>query len=88
MPGKFFSQEHMVVNGFAPECHHARFGDIRRWGPLVTVGGPASAYGPGVLAGEHTDAILRELGHTELEIAQLRTDRVVASEDAAVWTGL
>ncbi len=42
-------------------------------------GGP-DAYGPGVLAGQHTDQILAELGRSEAEIAGLRESRVVWSE--------
>jgi crotonobetainyl-CoA:carnitine CoA-transferase CaiB-like acyl-CoA transferase len=39
--------------------------------------------GPGALAGEHTDALLAELGHTSDEIAALRAAGVVDSEPAA-----
>jgi crotonobetainyl-CoA:carnitine CoA-transferase CaiB-like acyl-CoA transferase len=53
---------------------------MRRWGPLVTVDGALPSYGPSPLAGEHTDALLEELGHTIEEIAHLREAGVVASE--------
>ena len=71
----------MHVNAFAPVTVHARFGEMRRWGPIVHVGGGAESYGPGVLAGEHTDRLLAELGYSPDEIAALRSTRVVNSED-------
>jgi crotonobetainyl-CoA:carnitine CoA-transferase CaiB-like acyl-CoA transferase len=80
-PGEFFARdEHLIGNGFAPRIRHARFGELRRWGPLVTCAGGAEAYGPGALAGEHTDALLAELGRSAEEIAHLRQIGVVASE--------
>lgn len=80
-PGIFFStHEQMVGNGFAPESVHARFGPYRRWGPIVMVNGGRTAYGPGILAGEQTDAVLAELGRGPDDIAALRAARVVASE--------
>ncbi len=80
-PGVFWARDpHVNENGFAPLCHHARFGEVRRWGPLVTVGGPKPSYGAGALAGDHTDAILAELGRSAEETLRLRAQRVVASE--------
>ena len=83
-PGRFFSQAAQVLdNDFSPRCTHARFGSHRRWGPLVRVDDGLGAYGPGVLAGEHTDRILSELGHSPQRIEQLRDAGVVASEPIA-----
>ncbi len=80
-PGQFFAHDpQALANDLAPECTHTRFGRHRRWGPIVRVNGGLDAYGPGVLAGEHTDALLAELGHTDAEITSLRAARVVASE--------
>ncbi|MCH2172709.1 CoA transferase [Myxococcota bacterium] len=80
-PGSFWALDpHVLDNGFAPLCHHARFGEYRRWGPLVTVGDAKPSYGPGTLAGQHTDAILAELGLSAERIAELRNQQVVASE--------
>jgi crotonobetainyl-CoA:carnitine CoA-transferase CaiB-like acyl-CoA transferase len=79
--GEFFTEDpHILANGLAPSCRHARFGELRRWGPLTTVNGSLPRYGPSPLAGEHTDALLEELGHTGAEIARLRENGVVASE--------
>jgi crotonobetainyl-CoA:carnitine CoA-transferase CaiB-like acyl-CoA transferase len=79
--GEFFTQDpHVLANGLAPECTHARFGELSRWGPLTTVNGPLPRYGTSPLAGEHTDALLEELDHSAAEITQLREAGVVASE--------
>ena len=79
--GDFWANdEHVRLNGFAPESEHARMGSMRRWGPLVRVDGGASHYGPGVLAGEQTEALLEEAGRTMEEIATLRESGVVWAE--------
>jgi crotonobetainyl-CoA:carnitine CoA-transferase CaiB-like acyl-CoA transferase len=83
-PGPFFAHDaQMLANDFAPECVHPRFGAHRRWGAVVRVNGGLDAYGPGVLAGEHTDTLLAALGRSPEEIADLRSARVVASEPVA-----
>ena len=72
-PGSFFlDEEHMRVNGFAPEATHATLGRHQRWGPVVTLSEMPGRYGPGVLAGEQTDAILAELGYSDDELNSLR----------------
>jgi len=71
---------HVLANDWAPTVHHRRFGSFRRWGPVVTVDGPADSYATAPLAGEHTDALLRELGHTDDRIAELRGHGVINSE--------
>ena len=82
--GSFLAHDpHVSENGFTPECTHARFGPHRRWGPLVSVGGLAPAYAAGALAGDHTDALLAELGYSAGEIERLRKDQIVASEPVA-----
>jgi crotonobetainyl-CoA:carnitine CoA-transferase CaiB-like acyl-CoA transferase len=80
-PGVFFAtDEHSELNGFVPTARHARFGELKRWGPLVTVNGGLDRYAAGALAGDSTDTLLRELGREEHEIARLRREGVVASE--------
>jgi len=87
-PGEFAAHnEHLSENGFVPVVHHARFGEMRRWGPIVQVNGGTGKYGPGVLGGANTDALLAEIGYTTDEIATLRAARAVASEDTAVFAG-
>ena len=80
-PGHFWAEDsHVRANGLAPESEHPRLGSLRRWGPLVTVDGGADSYGPGVLAGQHTDQILSELGRSGEEVTRLRESGVVWSE--------
>ena len=75
----------MLANDFAPECTHARFGRTAAGGRSCASTAALGAYGPGVLAGEHTDEILAALGHDADAIAALRAARVVASERRA-WS--
>ena len=80
-PGTFWAHDpHARENGFAPEADHARFGTYRRHGPVITLRGTPGLYGRGVLAGEHADALLDELGYDAAEITGLRERNVVGSE--------
>ena len=78
--GEFYlDDEHLRANGFAPEAEHALFGRYQRWGPTVTLSRTPGRYGPGVLAGQHSDAILAELGYSAEAIEELRRTRVTTS---------
>ena len=76
----------MLENDFAPLARHQRMGELRRWGPLTHMAGGRDDYGPGVLAGAETDAILREIGRSDEEIAELRSNRVVWAEPVEIPT--
>ena len=79
--GEFWNDDpHARAEELAPEVQHARFGRTRRWGPLVICNRGPGALGPGVLAGANTNALLRELGHDDDDIARLRHHGIVASE--------
>jgi crotonobetainyl-CoA:carnitine CoA-transferase CaiB-like acyl-CoA transferase len=71
---------HAREEQLAPEVHHPRFGPMRRWGPLVICDDGPGQLEAGALAGDHSDALLREIGRSEEQIAALRAARVVASE--------
>ncbi len=79
--GEFFAHdEHVLANDFSPVATHQRLGEVRRWGPLTKLSGGRDDYGPGVLAGAQTDAILTEIGRDDADIARLRSAGVVWSE--------
>ena len=85
-PGLFaLRHPQMLENGFTPMTDHMRFGSMRRWGPIVNVNGAADRYGPGVLAGEHTDELLAELGYDAEAVAALRAGGTVTSEPTDRW---
>ena len=82
-PGNAFAHDEQVLaNDFTPLTSHTRFGEYRRWGPVVLVDGGPPAVG-GVLAGEQTDEILAAIGRTPEQITALRSAGVVASEPVA-----
>jgi crotonobetainyl-CoA:carnitine CoA-transferase CaiB-like acyl-CoA transferase len=60
------------------QVEHPTFGDHVRLRPYVSFSRSATVAEPGVLAGEHTDAILSELGYSTEAVADLRERKVVA----------
>ena len=74
------TNEHAAQNGMVSPVFHAKWGNLLRHGPLWKMGRSGLNVGPAPLNGEHTDAILEELGYEANAIAQLRADRVVDSE--------
>jgi crotonobetainyl-CoA:carnitine CoA-transferase CaiB-like acyl-CoA transferase len=80
--GEFYLQdEQMRANGLAPVTRGVVMGEYQRWGPLVTFSRTPAHYGPGVLAGEHTDAILAELGYGREAVTDLRARNIVATHE-------
>ena len=84
--GFFRASAQMHENGFAPEAFHHVMGQYQRWGPLVTFSATPGRYGPGVIAGEHTDAILAELGFDSPTIGSLREQGVVWADETELMT--
>lgn len=82
--GDFWLRDaHVQANGFALERNHPRYGPYVRHGSLLNFSDSETRCGAGTLAGQHTDALLRELGYDDAAIAQLRADKVVWSESLA-----
>ena len=80
--GQFFlNNEQMRANGFGSVVNHRVLGEYQRWGPLVTFSRTPGSYGPGVLAGEHTDDLLREVGYSAEQIADLHSLAIVWSDE-------
>jgi crotonobetainyl-CoA:carnitine CoA-transferase CaiB-like acyl-CoA transferase len=60
------------------QVEHPTFGQHPRLKPYVELSRSQTLAEPGVLAGEHTDKILTELGYDAVAIAGLRERGVVA----------
>ncbi len=60
------------------EVEHPTFGEHVRLKPHIAFSRSATVAEPGSLAGQHTDAILTELGYSPERIAELRARKVVA----------
>jgi crotonobetainyl-CoA:carnitine CoA-transferase CaiB-like acyl-CoA transferase len=60
------------------EVTHPTFGDHVRLKPYISFSRSDTVAEPGSLAGQHTNAILRELGYSAEAIADLRERKVVA----------
>jgi crotonobetainyl-CoA:carnitine CoA-transferase CaiB-like acyl-CoA transferase len=67
----------MTENGYVGEVEHPYFGRHRRHGPLVSMTSPATLR-PACLIGQHTRAVLAEIGYSQAEIEALRDRGVVA----------
>ena len=73
-------EEHARAAGLVRAVAHPRYGDVLRYGPLVDFGRTPATCRPPALAGEHTRALLAELGVSEEEAHDLASARVVWSE--------
>jgi crotonobetainyl-CoA:carnitine CoA-transferase CaiB-like acyl-CoA transferase len=79
--GQFFdTSEHVMANGFVAEAEHLRWGPYWRHGSLVQFSETPARAGSGILAGQHTRQLLREIGYEPEAVEALYADRVVASE--------
>ena len=85
LPGPFwYTDEHVRVNGYTARVVHGEHSDYARHGPVVRLFDAPPRLGPAPMAGEHTEAILRELGYDAAAIARLRGEGVVWSEPAVL----
>ncbi|HET6950060.1 MAG TPA: CoA transferase [Acidimicrobiales bacterium] len=71
------SQEFGVAHGLLVRVEHPTFGEHDRLVPLVGCSRSATIAEPGVLNGQHTDAILAELGYDAATIADLRERKII-----------
>ena len=78
----FYNEDaHVRENGFITEVETRRLGKFWRYSPLVRFSHTQGKAGPGILRGEHTQAILHELGYSDEEVRNLRSGGVVDWEE-------
>jgi crotonobetainyl-CoA:carnitine CoA-transferase CaiB-like acyl-CoA transferase len=63
--------------GFLSEVEHPSFGAHRRLGPLASLSLTPGQGRPACLFGQHTQAVLRELGYDDAAIGKLEADGVI-----------
>ena len=81
--GRFYiSDPQMTENGFRVQAHSSVFGgDYHRHGPTVSFSEMETRTGPPSLSGEHTHAIMAEIGYSESEVADLEGRGIIAQTD-------
>ncbi len=73
-----YTDEHAVANGLFAEHQHPVSGLLKQLGMMVQLEEtPGHLWGPAPELGQHTDAILRDLGYSDSEVSQLRAGRVI-----------
>jgi crotonobetainyl-CoA:carnitine CoA-transferase CaiB-like acyl-CoA transferase len=65
------------ASGYVADVVHPTLGEHPRLAPFLTFSRSATQTGAGCLLGQHTDAVLTELGRTPEEIARLRQSGVI-----------
>ena len=63
--------EHRAAGGRQIETQHPRFGTVRHAGPMIRVGPELHEYPPAPTRGQHTVALLGELGYDRETIDEL-----------------
>jgi crotonobetainyl-CoA:carnitine CoA-transferase CaiB-like acyl-CoA transferase len=64
-------------NGYIAHVEHPIFGHHPRLAPLVTFSRSGVVAKPGCVLGQHTNAVLREVGYSDEQIAALRDKHIV-----------
>ena len=78
----FFSEDpHVEENGLRVDVEHARFGTLWRYAPILDFSRTPCVAGAGILRGQHTIPILKELGYSEAEIHEMRAKKALDWEE-------
>ena len=72
---------HVRENRFTTEVETPRLGTFWRHSPILRFSHSKSKVGPGPLKGEHTKAILQELGYSDAETSELKERRIIDWEE-------
>jgi crotonobetainyl-CoA:carnitine CoA-transferase CaiB-like acyl-CoA transferase len=81
LAGQFWDRDdHPFENGFIRMTDHARWGAMWRHGPLAEFSRTPARVGPGCLAGQHTNQLLRDLGYSVEEIEVFHAMGVTRAE--------
>ena len=81
-PFHFYDEDAQVrENGFTTQVETPRLGEFWRYSPLLRFSHTEDKAEPGMLKGQHTEAILRELGYGPEQISGLKERRVVDWEE-------
>ena len=78
----FFSEDpHVEENGLRVDVEHPKFGPMWRYAPILDFSHTSCVAGPGILRGQHTILILKELGYTESQIHEMRANKALDWEE-------
>ena len=77
----FVEDSHIKDNGFTTDVETIRFGTLWRHSPLLNFSRTPGRTGPAPLKGQHTSAVMRELGYGEKEISDFKARGVVDWEE-------
>ncbi len=78
----FFSEDpHVEENGLRVDIEDPKYGPMWRYAPILEFSHTSSVAGPGILRGQHTLPILKELGYTESEIHEMRAKKALDWEE-------
>ena len=77
----FAEDEHVAQTGLTVDVSHLKYGEFWRYAPILEFSKTPCVAGGGIVRGQHTFPILRELGFTDDQILKMRDKRVLDWEE-------